>query len=68
VLILLIHLQPSVIINNLKVVLVDVDPLNGNIDVNKIEALITSKTVAIAPVDYAGILRIWIKSWNCKEV
>jgi dTDP-4-amino-4,6-dideoxygalactose transaminase len=42
------------LLNNLKVRLVDVDPLNGNIDVNKIEALITSKTVAIAPVDYAG--------------
>jgi perosamine synthetase len=42
------------LLNNLKVVLVDVDPLNGNIDVEKIEALITSKTVAIAPVDYAG--------------
>jgi perosamine synthetase len=42
------------LLNNLKVVLVDVDPLNGNIDVNKIEAMITSKTVAIAPVDYAG--------------
>jgi dTDP-4-amino-4,6-dideoxygalactose transaminase len=42
------------LLNNLKVVLVDVNPLNGNIDVNKIEALITPKTVAIAPVDYAG--------------
>jgi dTDP-4-amino-4,6-dideoxygalactose transaminase len=28
--------------------------MNGNIDIKKIEALITSKTVAIAPVDYAG--------------
>jgi perosamine synthetase len=42
------------ILNNLKVVLVDVDPLTGNIDVNKIEEAITSKTVAISPVDYAG--------------
>lgn len=42
------------LLNNLKVVLADVVPLNGNIDVEKIEALITSKTVAIAPVDYAG--------------
>ena len=42
------------LLNNLKVVLCDVNPDNGNIDVNKIEALITDKTVAIVPVDYAG--------------
>lgn len=42
------------LLNNLKVRLVDVNPLNGNIDVNKIETLINNKTVAIAPVDYAG--------------
>lgn len=42
------------LLNGLSVKLVDVDPDNGNIDVNKIEALITDKTVAIAPVDYAG--------------
>jgi len=42
------------ILNRLKVVLVDVNPENGNIDVNKVEERITSKTVAIAPVDYAG--------------
>jgi len=42
------------ILNNLKVVLVDVHPLTGNIDVNKIEEAITNKTVAICPVDYAG--------------
>jgi perosamine synthetase len=42
-------------LNNLKVVLVDTDPENGNIDVEKIEAKITDKTVAIVPVDYAGI-------------
>jgi perosamine synthetase len=42
------------LLNNLKVVLCDVNPFNGNIDVNKIEKLITGKTVAIAPVDYAG--------------
>lgn len=42
------------ILNNLKVVLVDVYDNNGNIDVNKIEEKITSKTVAIMPVDYAG--------------
>jgi perosamine synthetase len=42
------------ILNNLKVVLVDVDPLTGNIDISKIEEAITTKTVAICPVDYAG--------------
>ena len=42
------------ILNNLKVVLVDVDPITGNIDVNKIEKNLTEKTVAIVPVDYAG--------------
>ena len=42
------------LLNNLKVVLCDVDPENGNIDVNKIETLITEKTMAIVPVDYAG--------------
>lgn len=42
------------LLNNLKIRLVDVDPLNGNIDINKVEALINEKTVAIMPVDYAG--------------
>lgn len=42
------------LLNNLKIKLVDVDPDNGNIDVTKIEQAITEKTVAIAPVDYAG--------------
>ena len=42
------------ILNNLKVKLVDVDPLSGNINVNKIEEAITNKTVAIVPIDYAG--------------
>ena len=42
------------ILNNLTVKLVDVDPLNGNINVNKIEEVISVKTVAIVPVDYAG--------------
>lgn len=42
------------ILNNLKVVLVDVDPHTGNIDVSRIEEAITGKTVAICPVDYAG--------------
>lgn len=42
------------ILNNLKVVLVDVHDYNGNIDISKIEAAITPKTVSILPVDYAG--------------
>jgi perosamine synthetase len=42
------------IFNNLKVILVDVDPFTGNIDVGKVEEAITGKTVAICPVDYAG--------------
>jgi dTDP-4-amino-4,6-dideoxygalactose transaminase len=42
------------LLNALKVVLVDVNPLNGNVDIDKIEELITDKTVAIVPVDYAG--------------
>ena len=41
--------------NNLRVVLADVRPDNGSLDVSKIEKLITGRTVAIAPVDYAGI-------------
>ena len=40
--------------NNLKVVLCDVYADNGNIDCSKLEALISSKTVALAPVDYTG--------------
>ena len=43
------------IYNNLKIVLADVYPDNGSMDTSQIEKLITSKTVAIAPVDYAGI-------------
>ena len=42
------------ILNGLKVVLVDVDPENGNIDIGEVEAKITSRTVAVVPVDYAG--------------
>lgn len=42
------------ILNNLKVILVDVDPKNGIIDFDDAERKITSKTVAISPVDYAG--------------
>ncbi len=42
------------LLNNLKIQLVDVDPENGNIDVEKIESALNNKTVAIIPVDYAG--------------
>lgn len=42
------------ILNGLKVVLVDVDSDNGNIDTKKIESKITKKTVAIVPIDYTG--------------
>ncbi len=41
--------------NNLKIVLADVYADNGSLDVSKLERLITRNTVAIAPVDYAGI-------------
>ena len=41
--------------NNLRVVLADVYPDNGSLDVSRLESYITKKTVAIAPVDYAGI-------------
>ena len=41
--------------NNLRIVLADVYADNGSIDVSKTENLITRNTVAIAPVDYAGI-------------
>ena len=43
------------IYNNLIIVLADVYPDNGSLDVTKLESYITSKTVAIVPVDYAGI-------------
>lgn len=42
------------ILNNLCIRLADVNPDNGNLDVNKLESYITAKTVAICPVDYAG--------------
>jgi dTDP-4-amino-4,6-dideoxygalactose transaminase len=41
--------------NNLKIKLVDVYSDNGSIDVSKIENAINKNTVAITPVDYAGI-------------
>ncbi|MGK9369489.1 DegT/DnrJ/EryC1/StrS family aminotransferase [Melioribacter sp. Ez-97] len=42
------------LLNNLKIRLCDVYEDNGNINPEKIEALINKKTVAIVPVDYAG--------------
>ena len=42
------------LLNNLKIKMVDVHPDNGNIDPAQIEKLITEKTVAMVPVDYAG--------------
>ncbi len=42
------------LLNNLKVVLVDVYKENGSIDVSKIKDAITTNPVAIMPVDYAG--------------
>jgi dTDP-4-amino-4,6-dideoxygalactose transaminase len=41
--------------NNLKIVLADVYPDNGSLDVSKLESYITPQTVAIAAVDYGGI-------------
>lgn len=41
--------------NNLKLVLADVYPDNGSLDVSKLEGYITHKTVAIVAVDYGGI-------------
>jgi len=43
------------LINNLSIILADVYPENGSIDISRIEALINDRTVAIVPVDYAGI-------------
>jgi len=40
--------------NGIKPVFVDIDPLTGNIDPNKIEAAITPKTTAIMPVHVYG--------------
>lgn len=41
--------------NDLKIVLADVYPDNGSLDVTKLESYITKKTVSIAAVDYGGI-------------
>jgi TDP-4-keto-6-deoxy-D-glucose transaminase len=38
-----------------KPVFVEIDPATMNMDADKIEALITDKTKAIVPVDYAGV-------------
>ena len=40
--------------NGLTPVFVDIDPINGNIDPDKIEAAVTEKTVAIMPVHVYG--------------
>lgn len=41
--------------NDLKIVLADVYPDNGSLDVTKLEGYINKNTVAIAAVDYGGI-------------
>ncbi len=41
--------------NDINIVLCDVYPDNGSLDVSKLESYISDKTVAIVPVDYAGI-------------
>jgi len=41
--------------NNLTIVLADVYPDNGSLDVSRLESYVTEKTVAIAAVDYGGI-------------
>ena len=41
--------------NNLQIVLADVYPDNGSLDVSKLESYITDKTVAIVAVDYGGV-------------
>jgi dTDP-4-amino-4,6-dideoxygalactose transaminase len=41
--------------NNLSIVLADVYPDNGSLDVTKLESYISEKTAAIAAVDYGGI-------------
>ncbi len=43
------------VLRGAKIVFVDSNPLNPNIDVSKIEACISPKTKAIVPVHYAGI-------------
>jgi dTDP-4-amino-4,6-dideoxygalactose transaminase len=43
------------VLRGAKIVFADSNPLNPNIDADKIEALITPRTKAIVPVHYAGI-------------
>ena len=43
------------VLRGAKIVFADSGPLNPNMDVEKIEGLITSRTKAIVPVHYAGI-------------
>ena len=43
------------VLRGAKIVFADSDTLNPNLDVTKLEALITPKTKAIVPVHYAGI-------------
>lgn len=43
------------VLRGAKIVFADSDSLNPNLDVTKLEALITNKTKAIVPVHYAGI-------------
>jgi dTDP-4-amino-4,6-dideoxygalactose transaminase len=43
------------VLRGAKIIFADSSPLNPNIDVEKIEGLITSRTKAIVPVHYAGI-------------
>lgn len=45
----------AVVLFGAKPIFCEVDPDTMNIDVNKIEALITSKTKMIVPIDYAGV-------------
>ena len=43
------------VLRGAKIVFADSSPLNPNIDADKIEGLITSRTKAIVPVHYAGV-------------
>ena len=43
------------VLRGAKIIFADSSPLNPNIDVEKIEGLITPKTKAIVPIHYAGI-------------
>lgn len=45
----------SVVLFGAKPIFCEVDPKTMNIDVTKIESLITSKTKMIVPIDYAGL-------------